>query len=88
LRRSAHDGRAAASDDVSGEADLEEAAAREAGGLGGERRHLADRLFESEDFLVAHVLTQNAREVAVSARMGVGFQKNALWRLRGFIRTE
>ena len=35
-------------DDVRGEADLEQSAALQAGGLGGEGRHLADRLLEAQ----------------------------------------
>ena len=44
----------------------------------GKRSHFPDRVFEPEHFFVAHITTENARIVAVTARVGDAFVKTRM----------
>src|SRR5438067_3453485 len=49
---------------------------------------LPDRLLQRQHFFFAHILPEDAREAAVSARVTVRFQEVPFRRLRRFVRAE
>src|SRR5580765_3974955 len=69
VRRGVGDGLRSEDDDIAEEAFLERAAVRDLHLRCGEARHLANRLGQREHLLVTYVVTEDARERAVRARM-------------------
>src|SRR5215471_7004875 len=69
-------GRRVERDQIGGKAGLNEAAVLQAGGFCGEGRHLADRFLEPQDFLVAHIVAEDARGRPPASRV------------RGFVRER
>src|SRR5581483_269291 len=75
-------------DDVGEIAGSELAAILELEIVRGQRREAAHGIGERRHVLVAHVTAEEAREIAVGARVRLEFQEHAFGRVRALVRTE
>ncbi len=67
-------------DDVAEIAGFEQPAFLDLERIGRERSEPANRLLQRQDFLVTHVLPQEARKVAIGPRVNARLEKNAFGR--------
>jgi len=69
-------------------ADLEPTAIRQRQIVGGQGGELANRIFDAQGVILAHVLREHASKITVRARMCRGQQEDPFGRITGFVGAE